>query len=145
MRGKKEVQKLKEKHLLESLKKVEHPHLTGLAIAAVIYILLLGLSALAWGVSTISFRSAVFTSSFIGLGISGIWITLRLGLFLGWRLKFVNFRNKKIAKGIETKIDVSFTKQEYIDLAKKKSWYGMLALFIACTITIVICAALIYA
>lgn len=145
MANKKEVQKLKEKHLLESLKKVEHPHLTGLAIAAVIYTLLLGLSALAWGVSTISFRSAIFTSSFIGLALSGVWVTLRFGLFLGWRLRFVNFRNKKIAKGMETKINVSFTKQEYIELSKKKSWYGMLALFIACAITIVICAILIYA
>lgn len=144
MANKKEVKKLKEKHLLESLKKVEHPHLTGLAIAAVIYILLLGLSALAWGISTTSFRSAVFTSSFIGLGLSGVWLTLRLGLFLGWRLRFVNFRNKKIAKGMETKVDVSFTKQEFIELSKKKSWYGMIALFVVCAVTVVICAILIY-
>lgn len=145
MKDPKAIKRLKEKTLADSLKKIEHPHLTGLAIAAFLYVLVVVVAIIAWAVSDVKFLSAMLTSGLIGIALSAIWLTLRWGMFASWRMRFVNYRNKKIAKGIAKPADVTFTKKEYADLSKQKSYYGMLALFIACAITVIVTAIIRFA
>ncbi len=72
MKDPKAIKKLKQKNVIEGLKKVEHPHKTSFAIAIFLYCLISAIAIMAWCVSGVNINSAMLTSSLIGMALTFI-------------------------------------------------------------------------
>ena len=118
-----------EQKLIKNIKEVQHPIRSAIIISLILLLLCVAFSIIIIFINDNSILWNINLGFTLMMVVAIIWTMLKFGVLEGPRLKFLNWRNKKIISNLELKKDLEISLEEFRNINQKKSWIGILLLF----------------